>query len=414
MEAEHVGGIWRARTDCRGCHGTGLEEVIAFGPMPLAGGFLEPEKVGDDVLIPLTLDRCPACSLMQVREVVDPSVIFSTYSYASSTTKTLSEHFEGMAGDLVALGVKQGDLVVEFGCNDGVLIRPLRKLGVNAVGIDPSDVALRASTEGGWPLVTGFLNMESAREVLRRFGPARVVVGNNVFAHMDDLDQAMAAIVELLDRDGFFVFEVHYQGDLIKDLQFDTIYHEHLCYYSLRSLVVLLERFGLMVVDVTPIPIHSGSIRVVAIRKSSERVPSGRVDKFLEKEGEWNIPGFSEGVEVRRKTLRCLVGDLSAGGRRVVAYGAAGRCTVLLNFCGLTKDLIQYVVDKSPLRFGKLVPGVHIPIQPEERFRTDYPDYAVMTAWNYEPEIIRRDKEFLQSGGRFIIPLPQVRIVDGT
>jgi methylation protein EvaC len=346
---------------------------------------------------------------MQVLEVVDPEVIFRRYSYASSTTRTLIDHFEEMAGDLVRLGDAVGKVVVEFGCNDGVLIRPLRALGVIAVGVDPSDVAARASQEQGWPLISDYFTERSAKEVLRRFGPARIVTANNTFAHADDLDSIMECVSAILDEDGLFVFEVHYQGDLIELVQFDTVYHEHLCYYSVTSLTHLLSRFDFRVVDVERIPIHSGSIRVVAAR-AGQRGSTPIVFEILEKEKAWDIPRFQEHVATRRAELAHLVQELRRAGNAVVAYGAAGRATILLNYCGLGHDLIDYVVDMSPLRHGKLVPGVLIPIKPPEVFRAHFPEYALLTAWNYETEVICNEQPFLDAGGKFIIPLPEVRI----
>lgn len=385
--------------------------VIDFGLMPLAGSFLEPDKVEEERLFPLTLVRCRDCTLMQIPEVVDPQIIFAQYSYASSTTDTLSSHFAAMAHDLVALGVNSEDTVVEFGCNDGVLIKPLQKLGVNAVGVDPSDVARRASEDDGWPLVQGYFDTHSASRVVDRYGCAKIVVANNVFAHIDDLDETMTAISQVLRKDGFFVFEVHYQGDLIGDFQFDTVYHEHLCYYSLRSLVALLRRFDFSIIDVQPIQIHSGSIRVFAVPHGSNRANSERVEKTLAAEEKWNIGEFIAGVRDRCVGLRKLIRDLRSAGRSIVGYGAAGRATVLLNYCQFGPALIDYVVDMSPLRHGRLISGMRVPVCPPEKFHERYPDYALLTAWNYEEEIVYKEKQFLQTGGKFIIPLPNLRIV---
>ena len=215
----------------------------------------------------------------------------------------------------------------------------------------------------------------------------------------------------LLEDEGVFVFEVQYQGDLLALVQFDTVYHEHTCYHSLTALVRLLAAHGLRIVDVTRIPIHAGSIRVTAARVGTRRQPSPIVADMLEAEQAWRVERFAERCESRRQSLRNLVGDLRKAGRRVVGYGAAGRSTILLNYCSLTPDLVEYVVDMSPLRFGKFVPGVSIPIVPPDVFHRNQPDYAIMTAWNYEAEIVRKEQTFLSNGGRFIVPLPDVRII---
>jgi methylation protein EvaC len=405
-------GIKR-RSDCRCCHSRNLQTVIDFGPMPLAGSFLYPKDVDGERLFPLTLARCRDCTLMQLSEVVDPTTIFSEYSYASSTTQTLIDHFVDMAADIVALGVQNEDVVLEIGCNDGVLIRPMRQLGIKAVGVDPSDVARRASEAEHWPLISGFLNADSAGRALSQYGRVKGVIANNVFAHIDDIDETMSSISTVLRADGFFLFEVHYQGDLVNQFQFDTIYHEHLSYYSLRSLIALLGRFKFTVIDVESIPVHSGSIRVLAVPNPAHRAASENVERFLAAERDVDVENFVAGVEDRRFTLRKVIQDLRFAGRRVVGYGAAGRSTILLNYCGLDSSFLDYVVDMSPLRHGRLIPGVHVPIEPPDTFQRRFPDYALITAWNYEREIARKEQRFLDGGGRFIIPLPEVRISRG-
>jgi hypothetical protein len=399
------------RTTCRTCGSDQLTLLVDYGEMPLAGGFLTRDELADQAAFPLRLARCSACTLMQILDVVPPDEIFTRYSYVSSTTRTLIEHFARMGHELVAEEQAAGRLVVEFGCNDGILLRPLREAGARVVGVDPSDVALRASREDGWPLVQAYFDDKAAARVTADHGLARIVTGNNVFAHVDDLHAIVRGVTTLLEPDGVFVFEVQYQGDLLALVQYDTVYHEHVCYHSLTSLARQLEPHGLRIVDVKRIPIHSGSIRVTAARLGAPRQASPIVADMIAAEQGWRPEEFASQVENRRQTLRNLVRDLRRAGRRVAGYGAAGRSTILLNFCGLGPDLVEYVVDMSPLRYGKFVPGVSIPIVPPDVFEERPPDYAVMTAWNYEPEIVRKEQAFLAQGGRFIVPLPEVRIV---
>jgi len=399
------------RTTCRICGSDQLALLVDYGDMPLAGGFLTKDELAHQAAFPLRLARCADCTEMQILDIVPPAEIFTQYSYVSSTTRTLIEHFARMGRQLVAGEHAVGKLVVEFGCNDGVLMRPLREAGARIVGVDPSDVALRASVAGGWPLVQTYFDEQAAARVRAEHGPARIITGNNVFAHVDDLHAIVRGVTTLLDEDGVFVFEVQYQGDLLALVQYDTVYHEHVCYHSLTALARLLAAHGLRIVDVLRIPIHAGSVRVTAARLGTAREPAPIVAEMIAAERGWRIDIFAAQVETRRQTLRGLVSDLRRAGRRVVGYGAAGRSTVLLNFCGLTPDLVEYVVDMSPLRSGKYVPGVSIPIVPEDVFRRNPPDYAIMTAWNYEPEIVRKEQPFLANGGRFIVPLPEIRIV---
>src|SRR5439155_22456821 len=207
-----------------------------------------------------------------------------------------------------------------------------------------------------------------ARQIVSKYGRAQLIVGANVFAHVDDVHAIVQGVTDLLSEEGHFVFETHYQGDLISLAQYDTVYHEHLSYYSIRSLEALFRPYGLRIADVQRIQIHSGSIRVTVVREPCAFPSSPAVQRMLEEELDWDVGNFTRQVEIRRAGLRRLVLDLKANGRRVAAYGAAGRATILLNHCGLGPDLIDYVVDASPLRYGRYVPGVGIPIVPPERF----------------------------------------------
>jgi hypothetical protein len=398
------------RETCRICNAGGLELVLDYGSMPLAGGFREPGDTGHCAAFPLRLFRCPRCTLMQVLDLVPADRIFRAYSYASGTTRTLREHFAAMAPEIVERAGARGEPAIEFGCNDGVLMRPLLAAGARALGVDPSDVALRASREQGWPLIPEYFTEELARRIASRYGKARLIAGANVFAHMDDIHGVVRAADLLLHDEGHLVLEVHYQGDLVSLVQFDTVYHEHLSYFSLRSLTGLFRPYGLRIADVRRIPIHSGSIRITVVRERSGYPESPAVRGMEDQERNWDIRRFVRLAAVRRAELRQLVLRLASDDLRVAAYGATGRVTILLNWCGLGRDLIEYVVDSSPLRYGRRVPGVDVPIAPPERFRAAPPDYALLTAWNYEDEILAKERRFLSHGGKFIVPLPVVRV----
>jgi len=397
-------------SDCLACGSSHLDLLIDFGQMPLAGGFIRPDEIHLDVTYPLRLARCSNCTLLQILDIVPPEIIFSRYSYSSSTTRTLVDHFAQMGQELVRVADAVGKLVVEFGCNDGVLMQPLLNAGAKAVGVDPSDVAAQASKQQGWPLFNNYFNKTIASQVKAEYGAARIVTGNNVFAHTDDLHAILDGVTELLDDVGLFVFEVHYQGDLINLVQFDTFYHEHICYHSLKSLAWLLAEHGLKIINVLRIPIHAGSVRVTAARSDACHDVSPVVAEMMAAEKNLDCDRFVQQVDVRRATLKKLVEDLNQAGQRVVGYGAAGRSTTLLNYCGLGPAQVEYVLDMSPLRYGRLVPGVRIPVVEPKVFYDTYPDYALLTAWNYEEEIVAKEQTFLE-GGHFIVPLPEIRVI---
>lgn len=380
--------------------------------MPLAGGFLKPvEEHSRNFSYPLQLVRCVDCTLMQVLEIVSPEKIFTSYSYATSTTHSMLVHFSRMGSEIVKAYAAQDELVVEFGCNDGALIKSMRQAGAMTVGVDPSDVARNTSIKDGWALVNDYFTEETASRILREHGRAKIVVGCNVFAHTEDLHTILRGVLRLLQREGVFIIEVCYQGDLIDKTQFDTVYHEHIFYHSLTSLLRLFSQHGLKIVDVQKIPVHSGSIRITAAKEDSSYRPSARVAEMLEQEKGWDVARFVENVLRFRMEFPQFIKRLKNEGRRIGAYGAAGRMTVLMNYCGLGPDLIDYVVDMSPLRYGRLVPGVLLPIVPPQVFHQDPLDYMIMTAWSYEAEILEKERAYLKNGGRFIIPLPELRVV---
>ena len=398
------------RVTCRVCGSSELDLVLDYGRMPLAGGFFPAEDERSRQVFPMHLVRCEDCTLLQVAETINPETIFSTYSYTSSVNRMLVAHNVELASTLKEMLPREG-LIVEIGCNDGILLKPLVRLDAKVVGVDPSDVAQRAADENGWPFVRGYFDRQKASEIQGRFGPADIVVANNVCAHLDDPNRMVEGVANLLRPDGYFVFEVHYQGDLIETGQYDTVYHEHTCYYSLNSLKWLLEAHGLRIVDVQRIPIHGGSIRVTSVPMASSPPPSLNVQQMLEEEADLDVARFAVFARRHGKLLHDLLANLRRAGKRIVAYGASGRATILLNFCSLGNEFLDYVSDVSPLRYDRVVPGVGVPVLPRERFHEDYPDYALMTAWNYEQEILRDEAEFLNKGNAFIVPLPQIRIV---
>lgn len=397
---------------CRIC-GRSLEEILDLGNMPLAGAFTEPNDFSSSTLIPLKLAWCSKCLLLQTGESVDRDVLFKDYSYHSSVASPLVTHFDNLATVILSyLPERDAGLVIDIGCNDGVLLNPLHRVGTKCLGVDPSDVAKEASVRNGWDLVNDYLSPGVAQAITLEYGKASIVVASNVFAHNDDIHSLAEAVSQLLLPEGIFICEVHYVGDLFDQVQFDTLYHEHAVYYSAEALRILFRMHGMNIWSIFRIPTHSGSIRVYASLEGHNR--ANRVPGILHQEVDTLDPfRFRDQALQARRRISEVVSVLNQAGSTVWAYGAAGRCTVLLNWCNLTEDLIPCVVDTSPRRYGRFVPGVHIPIVSPNAL--DYnishrigPDAIMVTAWNYFDDIVKQHPNFR---GWWMKPLPRVEIV---
>lgn len=390
--------------------------AVDLGRMPLAGGHKLPDDPSPELMLPLRLFFCRGCTLLQVLDVVSPEILFHDYRYASSVIPPLVRHFEEYA-DVLARLVSDGGLVVEFGANDGVLQGPLRARGVRAVGFDLADNIASRARARGLDVRTAAFDRAAARTLRAETGAASVVTGSNVFAHVDDVHEVVEAGLELLADDGLFAVEVHHVAAVLEALQYDTLYHEHLCEYSARSLAALFGRHGMELVRLERLPMHGGALRAFAAR-AGRRAVDASVAAILEEEERLGLSSpetwrrFGEAAKEHAARLRAFVEDERSRGRRVAGYGAAGRATILLNAAGLGPELMSEIYDGSPLRAGRLVPGVRIPVVPPERMRDDPPDVVLILAWNYAPDIVRKERWYLEQGGRFYVPLPELRAVD--
>jgi len=391
---------------CRACEATVLDEIIDLGDMPLAGGFL-PDRtaIANEERYRLKTHVCGSCALIQIVDPVDPNVLFRDYSFASSTIGQLVTHFEQYAAWLKERYHPRS--VVEIGCNDGVLLAPLQNLGITACGVDISENITDTARKRGLDVVTGYFDPEVARSLRERLGPVDVVTGSNCFPHNANPGAILEAARTLLAPTGHLCLEVMYAGDLLTQLQWDTLYHEHLTFYSLGTLSILLERYGFHVVHAERLPMHGGSLRVVAARAPTAPTPALLDIRAHEEALRLNAPETWRdfGVRCRRKIaiVRDTFEQLSRG-KRIWAYGAAGKATLWLNACGM--DYLEAMVDASPLRAGKLMPGVHTPIVFPEEMRRRPPDYVFITAWNYAPGIASKESWF---EGIWATPLPELR-----
>ncbi len=395
------------RSECRGCGRADLEIVFDFGPMPLAGAFLPgPDAAADERRFPLQIHVCEKCALVQILDAIDPDVLFRDYAFASSTVGPLVQHFDGYAEWLVRR--LDPTTVVEFGCNDGILLAPLRARGVNAVGVDISDNITAMARDKGLDVVTGYFNRPTATAIASRIGRADVVTGSNAFAHNDHPGAILEAASELLSDQGRLCLEVMYAGDLLEQLQWDTLYHEHLTFYSLSALRTLLGRYDFEVEHAERIPMHGGSLRVVSARRGAA-APEPSVAALLAWEREHGIDRAKTWTRFGEQIVRkiAVVKRIFAGlekDRSVWGYGAAGKATMWVNACGM--DYLQAMVDSSPLRAGKLMPGTHTPIVFPDELRSANPDVVFITAWNYAPVIAAKESWYQ---GVWAVPLPDLR-----
>lgn len=383
--------------------------------MPLANSFRSRDRVEvPEPLYPLVLVFCPQCSLVQITETVPPEILFREYPYFSSVANAVLENARTISSRLIAhRGLNAASQVVEIASNDGYLLQYYREHGIPVLGIEPAANVARVAQQRGISTLLRFFNRDLASELCRQGIRADVVHANNVIAHVADLAGALDGIASLLKDSGICVIEVPYVRDMIERLEFDTVYHEHLCYFSLRALDRLLGLHNLVLVDVERIPIHGGSLRVFVSRLAT---PNAAVRDMLDAEAAAGMDqfGYYEGwarrVEDLKKDLLTLLRDLRAAGKRLAAYGASAKGMILLNHLGIGSDLIEFVVDRSSAKQGLFTPGSRLPILPVEALAESMPDFALLLAWNFADEVLAQQEEYRRRGGKFIIPLPQPEV----
>ena len=408
--------VHHRRADCRLCGGTRLTEVLSLAPTPPANAFVDRPGVRQPSF-PLDVFFCEGCGHVQLLDVIDPELLFSDYVYTSGTSPVFVRHFQSFAADLVdEFALPPGTLAVDVGSNDGTFLRFLREAGLVVLGIDPARDIARRTTEAGIETLAAFFTMESARELRAARGEAGLISANNVFAHIDDLAGVIEAVREWLAPAGIFVFEVSYLADVYQDTLFDTIYHEHLDYHAVKPLVPFFERAGMELISARRVPTHGGSIRCVVQHRGGPHATDSSVLDRIAEEARLGIDraetliGFAAKIDKVGRELRALLRDIKDRGGIIAGFGAPAKATTLMHHFEIGPDVVDFIVDDSPLKQGLYTPGMHIPVVSSAAIAERQPDYLIVLAWNFAEPIMRGQAAFARRGGRFIIPLPRVTV----
>lgn len=393
--------------------------MIDLGRQPLANAYLdEPARRRPEAKYPLALVFCPQCTLVQISESVEPGLLFSDYRYLSSSSDAFVEDAKALASRLVErYRLTSANQVYEIGSNDGYLLQHYRDLGIPVRGVEPAAAIAQVATDRGVPTLNTFFSAGVAQTLRDDVGPADVIHANNVLAHIPDVHDVLRGVETLLADEGTFVVETPYVRDMVDRLEFDTIYHEHVYYYSLTSLSALLAESGLRVVDVERLLVHGGSLRVLSRKAATGGDRRPEVAALLDEEEIGGLVraeyyrSFASRVESLGATLREMLVRLRNDGHRIAAYGAAAKGTVLLNAFGIGADLIEFVVDRNTMKQGLYMPGQHLLIRPVEDLLTEMPDVVLLLAWNVAEEVVDQQQAYVRRGGRFLVPVPEPRFL---
>jgi 2-polyprenyl-3-methyl-5-hydroxy-6-metoxy-1,4-benzoquinol methylase len=408
------------RATCRFCATPLRHEFADLGQSPLSNRFLRADQLGDmEPFYPLTVYVCDRCFLVQLPAVETPEHIFSDYAYFSSYSDTWLAHARAYCESMTTrFGLGAGTPVVEIASNDGYLLQYFLAAGVPVLGVEPAANVAEVARQKGIETVVRFLGVATARELVAQGRSARLLLGNNVLAHVPDLNDFVAGLAILLDPEGVITMEFPHLMRLMQSNQFDTIYHEHFSYFSLLAAARIFAAHGLAIVDVEELPTHGGSLRIYARHAGRAGQPGPAVAHLEAVERDFGLERletyarFSEQVRDTKRALLAFLIGVKGAGHSVAAYGAPAKGNTLLNYCGIRTDFVDYTVDRSPHKQGLFLPGTHIPIHAPDRLRETRPDYVIILPWNLKDEIVGQMAEVRGWGGRFVVPIPRVEVLE--
>jgi novobiocin biosynthesis protein NovU/D-mycarose 3-C-methyltransferase len=408
------------RTRCRACGASDLTLILDLGKTALANDFLAPDEVRNySTSLPLRVVLCRNCSLVQLADTVDPKVLYSRYAYVTSTSRTMDVHLTEQAAHLLSVGgLAAGAKVLEIASNTGIFLEKFKARGCQVLGVEPASNIAQVALAAGIPTREEFFNAATAPRIKAAWGTADLILGRHVFAHIDDLQDLLEGLETVSHQETLIAFEVPYLVDFLEETEYDTIYHEHLSYVSVRALEALTARSPFFVQRIDHYPIHGGSILFHLRHRSSKAAAHPSVGEALAREKRLKLAEpstwaeFAKRVERIRTELPALLRQLRGQGKRLIGYGASAKGNTLLNTCGLGTAELDYIIDNTRFKQNKLAPGSWLPIRPPEALLKDQPDFALILAWNFAPEIVKRESEYQKRGGRFILPIPEPRIVE--
>lgn len=411
-----MGAKYKEVQNCSFCNCENLFKYLDLGRMPLVNSFITPEQISTEEKFPLEVLLCQDCSLSQTSVVIDPEFMFRDYAYRSSISSFFRNHCTSLAEELNSYFCKPGDLILDIASNDGCLLKPFKSLGNKVLGVDPAINLARIANGEGIKTIPDFWTPELARSIKEGEGLAKVITAFNVFAHVEDIHSFVQGVKIALGNDGFFILESPHILDLLEKNEFDTIYHEHLYYLSLKPVQRLMSQYNMKIAKVEQHDIHGGSLRVY-IEHDSQNRSDGSFEKILDKEKKAGIydsdsyEGFTEKVETVKRNLNLMVRKIKQEGKTIDSFGASAKGNILLNYCGINHPSIGCVYDHTPEKQGKLTPGTHIPIINPDFLLERKPDYLFLAAWNFAREIMEKTQDYRSQGGRYIIPIPNPVVI---